>query len=68
MNSLEDFLSTEQVESIKEDGTRYSNLYNRVLNPKSRRKVATTPVLSVIRYRNSQYILEEIDLCSTSCA
>ena len=27
---------------IKEDGTRYSNLYNRVLDPKSRRKVAWT--------------------------
>ena len=45
ISSLEDFLSTEQVEAIKEDGTRYSNLYNRVLNPKSRRKVTRMPVV-----------------------
>ena len=63
INSLEDFLSTEQIEVIKEDGTRYSNLYNRVLDPKSRRKVTWTSVLSKIP--KLTIFSAKIDLCST---
>ena len=65
--SLEDFLSTEQVEAIKEDGTRYSNLYNRVLNPKSRRKVARIQLSSEIRSKLTIF-LAKISLCSTTGA
>ena len=62
INSLEDFLSTEQIDVIKEDGTRYSNLYNRVLDPKSRRKVARV-VLSKIETIKNNNIFQRKLIC-----